>query len=178
MTLKMIEIKLQHQINNSNTCWWKYCAIKFSFEPCMVGEPSVAKNGGSLRDMDYRHALKSYFFIPFIIVSLLKYLKNFPKDRWCIICNESAALCLSNADGFSDTKRTYSTQKGGGYCYTKFYSCSKIPLLIHINFVFPHKSLYFRNIFSRHYLKQILAIWKILIFNSFNDMHLCQIKYK
>ena len=53
MTLKMIEIKLQHQINNSNTCWWKYCAIKFCFEPRMwASEPSAAKNWGCLQDMD------------------------------------------------------------------------------------------------------------------------------
>ena len=65
----------------------------------------------------------------------LKYVKNFPKVC-CIIYNESVALCLSNADGFLRQKSAYSTQKGGGYCYTKFYS-------LHKNTAFdPHQILF------------------------------------
>ena len=65
-----------------------------------------------------------FYFQYVVFCQFQKYLKNFPK-LYCIICNESVAVCLSNTDGFLDTKSEYSTQKGGGYCYTKIYSLHK-----------------------------------------------------
>ena len=103
------------------------------------------------------HAGQTDKIILFIFNCLLpKIFEEFSQGLVHIICNESAALCLSNTDGFPDTKRTYSTQKGGGYCYTKFYS-------LHKNTAFDTHQILFSHI--------NLRILGILFKQNFSPVH-------